>query len=71
MSTSLRFSGSTPLTGALAPDLRTHDSNLSPVIVNVSKSIGSSGDHFHLVMEALGDAVIFAEAPHGGDLLFP
>ena len=33
------------------------------------KTIGTPGDNFQLVVEALGDAVAFAESPHGHDWL--
>jgi len=38
-----------------------------PIILKVPETIGSPGDHFHLVVEALCDAVAFAESPHGDD----
>ena len=41
------------------------------VVFEVFKAVGSSLDELHLAMEALGDAVVFAEAPHAGDGLHP
>jgi hypothetical protein len=35
-----------------------------PIILKVPETIRSPGDHFHLVVEALGDAVGFAKSPH-------
>ena len=42
-----------------------------PIILKVPETIGSPGDHFHLGVEALRDAVVFAEAPHRDDRLQP
>ena len=38
-----------------------------PIILKVPETIGSPRDHFHLVVEALRDAVTFAESPHGNN----
>lgn len=35
-----------------------------PIILKVPKTISPSRDHFHLVVEALGDAIRFTKAPH-------
>ena len=39
--------------------------------MEVSKAVSAALDEFHFAMEALGDAVVFCEAPHAGDLLAP
>jgi len=42
-----------------------------PIILKVPETIGSPRDHFHLVVEPLGDAIGFAEAPHGDHRFHP
>jgi len=42
-----------------------------PIILKVPETIRSPRDHFHLVMEALGDAVRFIETPHGHNGFHP
>lgn len=64
--------GSTHLTGD-GHSLRTIDRTIPPavgndsqsIILKIPESIRSSGDHFHLGMEAFSDAVGFTETPHG------
>lgn len=41
------------------------------VVIEVSKAVGTALDELHFAMEALGDAVVFSEAPHTGDLGSP
>ena len=41
------------------------------VVVEVSKAVGAALDELHFPVEALGDAVVFGEAPHAADLLSP
>ena len=41
------------------------------VVVEVSEAEGPALDEFHLAMEALGDAVVSGEAPHGDKRLSP
>src|SRR6185437_8430178 len=42
-----------------------------PVVFEVSEAEGLATDELHFVVEAFGDAVVAAEAPHGGDLTGP
>jgi len=39
--------------------------------LEVSKAVSAALDELHFAVEALGDAVVFGEAPHAGDLLAP
>ncbi len=57
-----------PIDYAVPPAVGQHP---QPIILKVPKTIGPPGDHFHLVVEALSDAVTFAESPHGNDGLHP
>ena len=41
------------------------------VILEVSKAVSAALDEFHFAVEALGDAIVFGEAPHTGDGLSP
>lgn len=41
------------------------------VIVEVFEAVSSSLNELHLSVEALGDAVVFAEASHAGDGFVP
>ncbi len=41
------------------------------VVLEVSKAVGATLDELHFSVEALCDAVVFGEAPHGGDGLDP
>ena len=41
------------------------------VVVKISEAVGTALDELHLSMEALGNTVVFGEAPHAGDLLLP
>ena len=36
--------------------------------IEVSEAEGTPGDHLHLIVKAFCNAVVFCEAPHGGDL---
>jgi hypothetical protein len=57
-----------PINNAIPPAVGQHP---QPIILKVSKTISPSRDHFHFVVEPFGDAVAFAEAPHGDDRLQP
>ena len=50
-----------PIDNAIPPAVGQHP---QPIILKVSKTIGPPGDHFHLVVEALRDAVTFAPVAH-------
>jgi hypothetical protein len=39
--------------------------------LKVSEAVIAPLDELHFSMEALGDAVVFGEAPHGGDFTPP
>ena len=39
--------------------------------MEVAEAEGLPVDEFHLVVEALGDAIVAGKAPHGGDLFGP
>jgi hypothetical protein len=41
------------------------------IILEVSEAVSTALDEFHFSMEALGDAIIFGEAPHGGERFSP
>ena len=41
------------------------------VVVKIFYAVGASLYELHLSVEALRDAVVFAEAPHADDLLLP
>ena len=41
------------------------------VVVEVSEAVGAALDEFHLSVEALGDAIVAGEAPHGDQGLSP
>ncbi len=42
-----------------------------PIVLKVSEAKGPPRNHLHLEMEALGDAVAFAETPHCKNGLHP
>lgn len=46
-----------------------HDSH--SVVFKVSKSVGSTGHHFHLVMEPFIGSIALVETPHGDNGLQP
>ena len=41
--------------------------NAKAVVGEVFKAVGAALDEFEFAMEALGDAIVFGEAPHGGE----
>lgn len=41
------------------------------VVVGASKAVSAALDQLYFPLEALGDPVVFREAPHAGDLLSP
>ena len=41
------------------------------VVGEVFKAVGAGLDEFEFAMEALGDAIVFGEAPHGGERFSP
>ena len=41
------------------------------VVVKVFEAESAALDEFHFSMEALGDAVVFGEAPHSSDFILP
>ena len=45
--------------------------NAEAIIKEVSEAVSAALDELHFTVEAFGDAVVFCEAPHAGDLLAP
>jgi len=45
--------------------------NAEAVVLEVSEAVGAALDELHFSVEALGDAVVFGEAPHGGQGFAP
>ena len=53
-----------PIDDTVPPAVGQHS---QPIILKVSETISPPRDHLHLVVKAFGDAVAFAETPHGDD----
>jgi hypothetical protein len=41
------------------------------VVVEVSEAVSAALEEFHFSIETLGDAIVFGEAPHGDEGVFP
>ena len=45
--------------------------NAKAIVLKVFKTISAALNEFHLAMEALRNAVVFGESPHGSQRFFP